>query len=90
MSGRSPKPPPGYREAYATLSRVAAELEDGEVDLDRVLPLIEEAKAAYALCRSRIEAVRVALGGLSGPEQEGLPDEDASPADDEDEPDDEL
>ena len=51
-----------YREAYATLARVARELEDGEADLDRVLPLVEEARAAYSVVRARIEAVRTALG----------------------------
>ncbi|ADV68746.1 Exonuclease VII small subunit [Deinococcus maricopensis DSM 21211] len=51
-----------YREAYATLARVARALEDGEADLDRVLPLVEEARAAYGVVRARIEAVRAALG----------------------------
>ncbi|WP_310582023.1 exodeoxyribonuclease VII small subunit [Deinococcus sp.] len=51
-----------YRDAYASLARIAAELESGEADLDRVLPLIEEAQAAYEVCRERIEALRSALG----------------------------
>ena len=51
-----------YRDAYAALSRIAAELESGEADLDRVLPLIEEAQAAYEVCKGRIEALRSALG----------------------------
>jgi len=37
--------PTSYRDAYARLSRIAAELETGEADLDRVLPLLEEAAA---------------------------------------------
>ncbi|GHF81991.1 exodeoxyribonuclease VII small subunit [Deinococcus ficus] len=52
-----------YREAYARLSRIAQELESGEADLDRVLPLLEEAREAYAACRERIEAVRAVLAG---------------------------
>ncbi|CAM3438882.1 exodeoxyribonuclease VII small subunit [Deinococcus saxicola] len=55
--------PPAYRDAYARLSRIAAELETGEADLDRVLPLLEEAREAYAQCRGRIEAVRAVLAG---------------------------
>lgn len=55
--------PGSYREAYAKLSRIAAELENGEADLDRVLPLLEEAREAYAQCRERIEAVRAVLSG---------------------------
>lgn len=58
-----PAPEPTYREAYARLARIAAELEGGEADLDRVLPLLEEARAAYAACRERIEAVRAVLAG---------------------------
>lgn len=58
--------PTSYREAYARLSRIAAELESGEADLDRVLPLLEEAKAAYAACKERIEAVRAVLSGEWG------------------------
>jgi exodeoxyribonuclease VII small subunit len=54
---------PTYRDAYARLSRIAAELETGEADLDRVLPLLEEAREAYAQCRERIEAVRAVLAG---------------------------
>lgn len=50
-----------YREAYATLSRIAAELENGEADLDKVLPLLEEAQAAYGVCKERIEAVKTML-----------------------------
>jgi exodeoxyribonuclease VII small subunit len=56
------RPPATYREAYAALSRIAAELESGEADLDRVLPLIQEAQAAYEVCRERIEALKEALG----------------------------
>ncbi|MDV6375852.1 exodeoxyribonuclease VII small subunit [Deinococcus arenicola] len=52
-----------YRDAYARLSRIAAELETGEADLDRVLPLLEEAREAYVQCRERIEAVRAVLAG---------------------------
>ncbi|GGO37704.1 exodeoxyribonuclease VII small subunit [Deinococcus humi] len=59
----SADPTPSYRDAYARLSRIAAELETGEADLDRVLPLLEEAREAYAQCRERIEAVRAVLAG---------------------------
>ncbi|MBB5236085.1 exodeoxyribonuclease VII small subunit [Deinococcus budaensis] len=77
-------PPLSYREAYARLARIAAELETGEADLDRVLPLLEEARAAYAACRERIEAVREVLAGewtegeLAADDQEGrAPDPDS-------------
>lgn len=87
-----PDAPLSYREAYARLSRIAAELEGGDADLDRVLPLLEEARAAYAACRERIEAVRAVLAGdwagagadddvetdeaTAGEEAEDLPEDD--------------
>ena len=72
---QSPTPAPdSYREAYAALTRIAAELESGEADLDRVLPLIQEAQAAYQVCRVRIEALQAALGEPE-PDEE-LDDED--------------
>ena len=84
-------PPLSYREAYARLSRIAAELESGEADLDRVLPLLEEARVAYAACRERIEAVRAVLAGewtegeLAATDgDEGNPDDDGSDGDDPD------
>ena len=66
----SPDPTLSYREAYASLSRIAAELENGEADLDRVLPLLEEARVAYAACRERLEAVRSVLAGTWADEDE--------------------
>lgn len=61
-AARSSTTPPSYREAYATLSRIVAELEAGDTDLDRVLPLLDEARAAYEVCQGRIAAVAQAVG----------------------------
>ncbi len=76
-----------YREAYETLARIATRLESGDADIDEVLPLLEEARAAYEACRGRLEAVRRALGDdLAAPSD----DEDVDVGDDDDEdPDDE-
>ncbi len=77
--------PLSYREAYARLARIAAELETGEADLDRVLPLLEEARAAYAACRERIEAVRAVLAGSWESAETNAEDEtEDEPADDPD------
>ena len=51
-----------YRAAYEQLAQIAAQLEDGETDLDAVLPLLTQAQAAYEVCRERIEALKIALG----------------------------
>ncbi|MFC5848411.1 exodeoxyribonuclease VII small subunit [Deinococcus petrolearius] len=83
MPRRDPTPGPqealSYREAYARLARIAAELEGGEADLDRVLPLLEEAREAYAACQARLGAVRAALSGWA-PERPGdEPSDDPGP-----------
>ncbi|WP_288403929.1 exodeoxyribonuclease VII small subunit [uncultured Deinococcus sp.] len=75
------EPSLSYREAYARLSRIAAELEGGEADLDRVLPLLEEAREAYAACQSRIGAVRAALSGGWDPAHPAGDGEDGDGAD---------
>lgn len=80
-SSAAKKAPVTYREAYAALARIAAELESGEADLDRVLPLIQEAQAAYEICRGRIEALQAALGEVGA--ATGL--EDTEQGDEEDE-----
>lgn len=79
-----PGDPLTYREAYARLSRIAAELETGEADLDRVLPLLEEARAAYAACRERIAAVQAVLAGDWGEDEEEPEEKDMTPAPDPD------
>lgn len=81
--------PSDFRAAYATLARIADELDSGEADLDRVLPLLEEAQAAYAVCRARIEAVRRVLGTLDGDAPVGQ-DDDEDEEDEEDEDDEDL
>ncbi|WP_407569369.1 exodeoxyribonuclease VII small subunit [Deinococcus altitudinis] len=82
------KAPTTYREAYAALARIAAELESGEADLDRVLPLIQEAQAAYEVCRGRIEALQAALGEgsvVTGEEDTAAEEEDTQATDEADE-----
>lgn len=59
----APQPEMTYREAYATLSRIVSELEGGSTDLDRILPLLDEARAAYEACQGRIAAVASAVQG---------------------------
>lgn len=82
--------PDDFRAAYATLARIADELDSGEADLDRVLPLLEEAQAAYAVCRARIEAVRRVLGALDGDAPNGADAEQDEDEEDEDEEDEDL
>lgn len=65
MSARKAQPgaarTQSYRAAAEQLARIEAELEAGETDLDKVLPLLAEAQAAYQVCKERINALRAAL-----------------------------
>lgn len=75
-----------FKTHYATLARIAARLESGDADLDEVLPLLEEAKRAYAACQERLEAVRRALGE---DDEDHDPDEDENAGEEDDEDEDE-
>ena len=56
-----------FSENYRTLERIARQLEDGEADLDALLPLIVEATTAYGACKTRLDAVRAVLSTAPTP-----------------------
>ncbi len=56
-----------YRENYEKLRAIAERLAGDEaVDIDELVPLVDEASAAYKVCRARIEAVEKALAERLG------------------------
>jgi exodeoxyribonuclease VII small subunit len=50
---------PGYAEALAQLEVILAELEDGDVDIDRLAERVRRAAELLEVCRGRIEDARV-------------------------------
>jgi exodeoxyribonuclease VII small subunit len=50
---------PGYTEALAELEGILVELEDGEVDIDRLAGQVRRAAELLELCRGRVEDARV-------------------------------
>ena len=51
-----------FKENYQKLQKIAQKLSDtSEVDIDELVPMVDEATRAYQLCKSRIEAVEAAL-----------------------------
>lgn len=51
-----------YREHYEKLRAIAQRLAgEDAIDIDELVPLVDEASAAYKVCRERIEAVEKAL-----------------------------
>ncbi|MES2206681.1 MAG: exodeoxyribonuclease VII small subunit [Pseudomonadota bacterium] len=52
----------GFNEAYRTLQNNAEKLrKQDDLDIDSLVPIVEQSAAAYRVCKERIEAVRVAL-----------------------------
>jgi exodeoxyribonuclease VII small subunit len=53
---------PGFNAAYKTLQANAEKLRRQEdLDIDSLVPIVQESAAAYAICKERIAAVRTAL-----------------------------
>ena len=51
-----------FKENYEKLQKISQKLANsGEVDIDELVPMVDEATRAYQLCKSRIESVEKAL-----------------------------
>ncbi len=62
-----------FKENYQKLQQIAQKLSDtSEVDIDELVPMVDEATRAYQLCKSRIEAVETALNNRLDSEKPGL------------------
>ena len=58
-----------FKENYQKLQEIAQKLSDAsEVDIDELVPMVDDATRAYQLCKSRIEAVETALNNRLEPE----------------------
>lgn len=52
----------GFNAAYQTLKANAEKLRNqAELDIDGLVPIVQESAAAYAICKERIAAVRATL-----------------------------
>lgn len=53
---------PGFNAAYKTLQTNAEKLRrQDDLDIDSLVPIVQESATAYAICKERIAAVRAAL-----------------------------
>ncbi len=56
-----------YKENYDKLRQIAERLnQPDELDIDELVPLVDEAAKAYQACKKRIEAVEKALSAKLG------------------------
>jgi exodeoxyribonuclease VII small subunit len=52
----------GFNEAYQTLKANAEKLRNqDDLDIDALVPIVQQSAAAYAVCKERIAAVRAVL-----------------------------
>lgn len=69
------KPAKGFNEAYKTLQTNAEKLRKQEdLDIDGLVPILEESAAAYEVCKERIAAVRKAIEKHMGEQGEQTED----------------
>lgn len=60
-----------YQKNYAKLQEIAQKLSHSEdIDIDELVPMVDEATRAYQQCQSRIEAVEAALNKRLDTEKE--------------------
>jgi exodeoxyribonuclease VII small subunit len=51
-----------FKDNYARLQEIAQQLSQSDaVDIDQLVPMVDEASKAYQLCKSRLDAVEAAL-----------------------------
>lgn len=51
-----------FKENYERLQKIANQLtHTEEVDIDQLVPMVDEASRAYQICKSRLDAVETAL-----------------------------
>lgn len=56
------KTPQNFKDNYQKLQEIAQKLSySDEIDIDELVPMVDEATRAYNQCKSRIEAVEKAL-----------------------------
>lgn len=66
--------PNSFDQAFAVLETNADRLRTGNpMQIDDLLPIVEESTAAYKICKDRLERVRAALKQHLGSEVVGAP-----------------
>ncbi|MDH3627445.1 MAG: exodeoxyribonuclease VII small subunit [Acidobacteriota bacterium] len=56
---------PGYSAASSRLDEILTLIEDGDVDIDELSGLVEEAAQLVALCRKKIQAAEVKVASIT-------------------------
>lgn len=71
---------PTYGEAAARLEEILGKIEEGEVDIDELSGLVEEAAGLVTLCRGKIRAAEVQVKTITEQLEREEPDDDPDDA----------
>lgn len=65
----------GYGEAATRLEEILGRIEEGQVDIDELSGLVEEAAALVTLCRDKIRAAEVKVRTITEQLEREAPEE---------------
>ncbi|AEG31566.1 exodeoxyribonuclease VII small subunit [Thiomicrospira cyclica] len=72
MTTKNNKEAQSFKDNYARLQEIAQQLSQSDaVDIDQLVPMVDEASKAYQLCKSRLDAVEAALSQRIEQEDQG-------------------
>jgi len=80
MTAAKAKQAPSYGEAAARLEEILTKIEDGEVDIDELSGLVEEAAGLVRLCRDKIRAAEVQVTRITEQLERDAPEGDDADA----------
>jgi exodeoxyribonuclease VII small subunit len=69
---------PSYGVAAGRLEEILAKIEEGEVDIDELSGLVEEAASLVTLCRGKIRAAEVKVNTITEQLERDAPTENAT------------
>ena len=70
---------PSYGEASGRLEEILAKIEEGQVDIDELSGLVQEAAELVTLCRGKIHAAEVQVQTITEQLEREAPDPEAEP-----------
>jgi len=72
-SGKTAKQP-SYGQAAGRLEEILAKIEEGQVDIDELSGLVQEAAELVTLCRDKIQAAEVQVKTITEQLERDVPD----------------
>lgn len=76
MSAAKSKSKPSYGDAAARLDEILTKIEDGEVDIDELSGLVEEAATLVRLCREKIHSAEIQVKTITEQLERETPSDD--------------